>query len=77
MVFFIDHAVDRMRERGFTVDDVKSVLFDGEFDISTVQKQGGFLRHARKKMLRGKLARVFYIELHDRYDILTVLWARD
>lgn len=77
MVFFIDHAVERMTERGFTVDDAKAVLYDGAVAVSSVQKKGGRFRHARQMTIRGKVARVIFTESADRFDIYTVFWVRE
>lgn len=76
-LFFSDHAVQRMQERGFTVEDVKRILYLGAVSESSYQPAGGQHRYARQLDLRGKPAKVIFSQKPQRYDIITVEWVRE
>lgn len=74
-LLFSDHAADRMRERGFTVEDVKRLLYLGAVAKSSYQPPGGPFRHARQLILRGRPAKVIFLDEPTRYLIVTVEWV--
>jgi hypothetical protein len=74
-LFFHSHAVQRMQERGFSVTDVKRILYTGDKAESSVQKHGMPYRFARQLVVREKPAKVIFCDEPHRYFILTVEWV--
>lgn len=67
------HAARRMRQRGFTRQDVKDLLFGGEWSPE-VSRPDSLPRYSRTGLVRGQRARVIYLEDGTRYYIVTVEW---
>lgn len=75
-LFFSAHAIQRMNERHFSVEDVKRILYLGEVAKSSYQPKSGPQREARQYPFGGRLAKVIYLEEPNRYLIVTVEWVR-
>jgi hypothetical protein len=70
------HAVRRMRQRGFTRQDVRTVLALGA-RAAEAYREGAAPRYSKRLPLRGRDAVVIYLEDAHRIYVITVEWAGD
>lgn len=74
LVLYSRHAQRRMRERGIRRPEVRRMLAVGEL-VEAVTTGEGDRRFIREAKVRGKRARVVYVESASRIIIITVLWV--
>jgi hypothetical protein len=74
LLLYSKHARRRMRERGFRRTEVRMMLAVGVV-VETVVTAGGQRRFIREAKVRGKRARVIYVESATAKIIITILWV--
>ena len=70
---FDPHAVEQMRQRGISRNDVRWLLAQGL--PAEAETRTGEVRRARRGYLGRREAKVVYLENAERLRVITVMWV--
>ncbi len=74
LITYSDHAESRLRERGFTRQDVRALLARGIWQQES-SLPGAAPRFSKRGYLGQREARVVYLEDAERVHVVTVEWT--
>lgn len=74
LISYSDHAVRRMQQRGFTRQDVRTLLAKGIYQ-RLYSLPGADARHSKRAYLGNREARVIYVEHATVIHVVTVEWT--
>jgi hypothetical protein len=71
------HALERMAERGITLDMVRQVIASGEPFEGVVTRPGAALRIGRRLAFGDRILRAIWFEEGGALHLITAMWQYD